>query len=236
MAWTDTISGYLFPSAGGSGGAGIGGMTIAWIILAIVLIMIFLGITVAIIIFVVNRYRYNMKIVVFKRVGKNIERVINDRAMAVRFGKGDQIIYLKKAKRHMPLPTIQAARNEYWYFVREDGEWINIAIEDIDIRMRELKARFLDKEMRYSRTALQKGLADRYQKQGFWEKYGVMISYIILTLILIVGVYLWINKMIDLQTKQNFGMQATSDVMVKADSIMARLNQICNVGGVKPAV
>ena len=63
-------------------------------------------------------------------------------------------------------------RRIYWYVIREDGEWIKFELEDIDQKMRKAGVHYLDKEMRYARTALEEALKERYDKPNFWKEYG----------------------------------------------------------------
>jgi len=45
---------------------------------------------------------------------------------------GDKLWYVPKAKKYIGVGSLQSAPNEYSYFEREDGEWINFEIPDID--------------------------------------------------------------------------------------------------------
>jgi hypothetical protein len=149
---------------------------------------------------------------------------------------GDSIFYLAKAKKYLPTPQIQTGRNTFWYAVRQDGEWINIGIEDIDLRMKEAKVFFLDKEMRYARVALQRNLKERYQKTSFWEKYGGMIAYIVL--IVITGVMMWLlfDKYLSIGGTLDSAMKTSKEVLVETKNILSNLDNIQSGGsGLVPA-
>ena len=142
---------------------------LAWFAIGILIA----GVVGVIVYLIIREWKFNKKIIVFEKVNGKPEITKRDKAMEVKLGEGgDTVFYLKKAKKHIPLPSIQTGRNIYWFGVREDGEWINIGMDDIDLAMRKIKARFVDKEMRYARVALQRNLKERYQKSSFLSVYG----------------------------------------------------------------
>ena len=152
---------------------------------------------------------------------------------------GDNVLYVGKFKKFLPTPSIQTGRNIYNYFIREDGEWINFGIEDLDNKSRELGAYFLDKEMRYQRAALQKNLRERHQKLSFMEKYGGMIVWITLILVIIVGFTLWMDKIIEI-TGTVDGMvetagQNTEAILKSVEGLVVKMDNVCGGSGITPA-
>lgn len=185
---------------------------------------------------IVRRKKFNKKIVIFEKIAGRFEPAKKDRAMEVKLEKtGDTTFYLAKAKKYLPTPTIQTGRNTYWFAVREDGEWINIGIEDIDVKMREVQAHFLDKEMRYSRVALQRSLQERYDKPGFWAKYGGLIAYI--SLILVTGIMVWLlfDKFIEIAGQVANVVKSADAVMEVSERVVGALDNICAGSGIRAA-
>ncbi len=180
--------------------------------------------------------KYNLKIEVFQKVSGRYERVAMDKAMIIKLGRGgDQIFLLKKHKKYITKGRLQIARNTYWYLIREDGEWINISIEDFDKKMRELKVNYLHEEMRYTRAALQKFLKDNYDKTSFLQKYGGLLAYSLLIIITGIFVFLIMGKGMDLMQTMNSVMETTKDVIETQKNILASLDNICSTSGLKPA-
>jgi len=207
---------------------GLGGVGFfAWLLIVLVVIVVM---TVVIILFILNR-RYNKKIIVFEKVGTSFVPQRRDRGMEIRFSTaGDTITYLRKHKKYIPNPTIQTGNREYWYFIREDDEWINFGLENLNEESRKVGAKFLDKEMRFARTSIQKGLKDRYETQGVWAKYG---SYIVaVSFVTLIGVFtylLW-DKWIDLAGTTKNAIDASVLVLERTDQILASLDNICSGG------
>ena len=142
-----------------SGGASF----ITWFI---ILILFIGGIGVATF-FILRRFKFKYRIIIWERVGSTYEPTRKDRAMELRFGQGgDTVFYLLKHQKYLPNPSLQTGRNTFHFYVRSDGEWINFQHTDFDEKQQKMGAKFLAKEMRYARTQIQKGLLERYQKPG----------------------------------------------------------------------
>lgn len=151
--------------------------------IGIFLLIIFLGILLAFVgVYVINLLKYNKRVKLFRKIGNNIELAFVDRAMFARVGiAGDYWCKLHKAKKILPRPRIQMERNTYWFYEREDGEWINFSLEDIDKKIG--KVNLVDEDMRLQRLGIQKNLNERFMKVTFWQRYGGMIISIIYVLI-----------------------------------------------------
>jgi len=139
---------------------------------------------------------YSQKIKVFAMMGKQPMLKYEDKARIIPVGyAGDKLFLMKKQKRALPPPTIQMGFKEWWYWEREDGELINIGLDNLDEIQRQLGIQFVDTDMRMQRLGIEKNLQFRLQKQSFWEKYGGMIAngifYVLVTLMLIVLFLQW---------------------------------------------
>jgi len=221
---TGIIKSFL-PKVGGAGKAILGWG--AWIIVIIIFsALIGFGVW-----FFIREKKFNKKIVVFEKIGNRFEPTMNDKAMEVKFSTGgDTIFYLRKSKKYLPNPRIQTGKRTYWYWIREDGEWINFGPGDFDADARQLHAHFLDKEMRFARTQIQKGLRERYDKPGFWKQYGTLV--LSLSFIALIGALTWMlfDKWIALAGATNAGVETAAKVMDKANQILSSMNNICQGG------
>ena len=98
-------------------------------------------------------------------------------------------------------------RNEYWFYEREDGEWINFQLADFDEEMKTAGCYFVDEDMRLQRLGIHKNLRDRLQKVTFWQKYGGMIMSIAFILVVTICFVVLFNKMYNMY--HNAGIMAT---------------------------
>jgi len=209
---------------------------LAWIAIIVVLGII-AGITTWI---VMTSRKFNKKIIVFEKVGGRYEQTGSYRAMITKLGdSGDTVLYIKKIKKFVPTPSIQTGRNVYYFFIRKDREWINAGIEDFDEKSREMKVYFLDKEMRYARASLQKNLRERYVKLSFLEKYGGLIVWTTLCVVIIIGFILFMDKMLEITGSIDSMMKTageeTEKVLQAVEEVTNKLDNVCGGSGYKPA-
>lgn len=191
------------------------------------IILIFGGIAIFIGYMMIQKKRFNKTINIFEKINGRIEHTSTDKAREMKIGRsGDSVFFLKRAKKALPTPTIQMGRRKYWYYIREDGEWINFGVEDIDAIMKLAGVHYLDKEMRYARTALEQGLKERFDKPNFWKEYGVMIASIGFIVILGVMMFLLFDKWIELASVTNEGVKTSGEVMKLARDILSAINNI----------
>jgi len=215
----------------------IGGSTIFTFITWVLIALIFIGLIGVVTYLIIRWMKFNKKIIIFERIDGQFKPTRRDKAMEMKFSViGDTIFYLRRHKKYLPTPIFQTGKRIYWYWIRDDGEWINFRPGDFDKDARRLGAKFLDKEMRFARTQVYKGLKERYDKPGFWKQYGLMIFSI--GFIVVMGMMTWLlfDKWIE-------GLAAVPEILDKleilldrADSILGKLDNIYSGGrGFQPA-
>lgn len=189
MAATDMLSGAFvekLPS----------GTTVVKFIIVFIVVIIVMGMLGYLIYLNLQKRKFNKKVVLFRKVGGKIIKVGEDLAAFERIGVGgDFWCKVRKLKKIVPRPRIQMDNNTFWFYEREDGEWINIGLEDIDLRMKEFSAYFVDEDMRLQRLGIQKNLQQRLQKLTFFEKYGAMLIFGFFVLIVTVCLILLFQRM-----------------------------------------
>lgn len=176
------------------------------------------------------KFRYNKKIIVFKKVGTEIIPVMEDKGWLTRVGgAGDTWMKTKSSKKTLPRPKIQMRKNEYWYYEREDGEWINFNLKDFDLEMKKAGISYVDEDMRLQRLGIQKNLEARFQQVSFWQKYGGMIMSLIFILVITVCFVILFKEMKDNWT---VGKEMASAVKDMAEQVR---NMRVSVGsGIQP--
>jgi len=146
----------------------------------------------------IQQKRWNKKIVLFKKVANRVIPTVHDKGMFERIGQsGDYWLKIQKMKKTLPRPKIEMGKDTYWFFEREDGEWINFEMADIDKQMKQAGAYYVDEDMRLQRLGIQKNLAQRLLKETFWQKYGTTIMLIIFVLIVTIALVVLFQKMTD---------------------------------------
>lgn len=183
--------------------------------------------------FVVMKKKFNKKVIIFEKVNGRFEPNVKDRGMLMRYGTGgDQVFYLKKLKKYLPVPELQTGRNTFWFFLRQDGELINFTPRDFDEQSRTMGAKFLDKEMRYARVSLQSHWKERYDKPKFWEKYGGLIVNLMAILIVMIFLFLIIDKIFDSLSKVESLIKTANEVQQTDLRVLSALDNICSQSGI----
>ena len=180
--------------------------------------------------FVVQRFKYNKTIVLYRKIGGKPIRALTDKGMFERVGSaGDFWCRLRKTKKILPRPRIEIGKDEYWYYQRKDGEWINFELEDIDETMSKAKIRYDDEDMRLQRLGIQKNLLSRFQKLSFWQKYGGMIMSLIFILVVSVMFIVLFKTMGDSWTQAGQMAEAVRDMANQVQQLSTRIG-----GGTTP--
>lgn len=207
---------------------------VAWLI-GVILLCIIAGVITWL---VVRRKKYNLKIVVFEKVGGNYQPTRKDVAREVRYGEdGTTIFYLRKHKKVLPRGTIQVGPRTYWYKIRDDGEWENVDAESLSDRKGDEKPNRLHRDMRLARTSIQRGHREQFEKKQSW----LAANWTIIAgvgFIAMVGImtFLLFDKWIDLAAAVSSSVENAGDVLVKAEQVVARLDVVCQGGpGYAPA-
>ena len=184
----------------------------------------------------INKRSYKYTIKIFEKVDGRYRPTVSDKAMERKIGTGgDTVFYIQKQKKIVPRPTIQTGVNTFWFAKREDGELINIGMEDIDLKMKEAQVYYLENEMRYARASLQKLNRDRNQKESFWAKYGNAILSIVFIVIVSVMLLLIASKLMQITGTIQGLIENSAKVMDKSAEILGSMDRICSNSGVVKA-
>lgn len=177
---------------GGFRGLGSIGSVLFWIFIAMLIMSAISGF----VIWMFLRRAYSEEVKIFGKVGGVPKLLSTDRGRFIRFGSaGDVLMHFRKNKKYQSPPTIQMGTNEWWFWKREDGELINIGLEDIDERMRRAGTYFVDTDMRMQRLGIQKNLEQRMIKQSFLEKYGGMIASLVYVIFVMIALVVLFTKL-----------------------------------------
>ena len=203
------------------GGLGIGGegvtSTIGTVFFWIFILLLVFGIVIGIVVFLIYRKLYSQNIFIFGRVGHHVALIDKDKGRFMRLGiSGDTLLKFRKLKKSVAPPTLQMGKNTWWYWRREDGEYINIRLEDIDEKMKKAGAYFVDQDMRLQRIGIERNLAMRMQQQKWWDKYGTAVMSIIMIVMITIALIVLFTQLTDVAKALDKASQSVGRV---ADNI-----------------
>ena len=104
----------------------------------------------------------------------------------------------------------------------------------MDIKMREVNLYYLENEQRYARASLQKLAKDRFEKEGFWTKYGNMILSIIFIVVISTFLLLICGKLMSIMGSVDQTIKAMPDIMDKLAKLLGAIDNACGKSGVVP--
>lgn len=188
---------------------GLGSSSFASILLVFVIAIIILGLIGFLIYWKSVKKAYWIKIHVFRLIGNIPTRVAVYDAREIAFGgAGDKLwkvagagMFAKlKTIKWLPVGKIQTAPREFWYYIREDGEWINFQMQDLNLKSREVGVKFVNEDMRLQRLATERLLEQRLMNKTFWEKWGTIVMTLIFFLVVsvcMVIMFFQFSKLVD---------------------------------------
>ena len=192
----------------GGGGSMFGG-SFAQVMLVFAIVVVILLLAGFLIFFFAVKKKYWIKIHVFRLIGNVPTRVAIYEATEVPFGRaGDKLWKVAgkgffgklKVLKWLPVGKIQSAPCEWWYYIREDGEWINFQMDDINKISRQAGVRFTNEDMRLQRLATERLLEQRMMEKTFWEKWKDTIMTVIFFLVIavcMVLIFYQFSKLLD---------------------------------------
>lgn len=180
---------------------------------------------------------YNKRIVVFENIaGAGWRKSFVDWGRLVKLGDGgEEVLFLLKKKVYRSAYGKKMDSNEYWFAIGQDGYWYNVVLGDLDSKMGILDIEPIDRDMRYMYVAIRKNIQDRYRKQSFMDKYGTHLFNAIFLVIMLVGVWLLVDKLIEAMNLINQTLKALPEIQQANREIVGALQNMCTASGVSSA-
>lgn len=180
---------------------------IAVVIAIVVMVLVLIGVLVYI---NVNKKNYWIIIKVWRLIGNTPTLVADYRAKEVPMGMaGDKLwrvapsnalLMAFKVIKWLPVGKLQSAPKEFWYWVREDGEWINFQMKDLDQTSKTMNIKFVQEDMRLQRLATDRLLEQRLMNKSFWDQWKdtiMLIIFFLVTAICMVLIFYQFGKIVD---------------------------------------
>lgn len=177
--------------------------------------------------FFISKLKNNKTAIVYKKIGNVPTKINTFKARSERIGSaGDFLFFIPKIKKILPDPELQTGRNEYSFYIREDGEWINFAMGDFDKQFKEANAKYVHDDMRLQRLGIQKNLKERLLKDSFWNKYGNHIISVLYILVIMVCLIVMFNKMEKAWDKASAMSIVVSDMAKEVGAVASSIDNL----------
>lgn len=203
-----------------------------------VIIFCILAVIAAIVTYIIiSRKTFNKDIVKFREVNGIARRVGTEKAKEIQLpGTSVRAFYLQKSKFYIPRPSIESSQDEFWFYIRNDGEWINVGLANINDELTKLGLNYDHTDMRMANAALKK-LVDKSYKKGNWVKeWAPYIGFGAIIIMLGVSGYLVMNESAKITTAAAGNVEALRDITIAMKDILSSANNIAQSSGVTEVV
>lgn len=212
----------------GSSGPGNVFFTNLGIIIAAIVIVI-IGVAV-----ITDRKAYSKKIIMFREINGIPVRSGSDKAREIILPfTSVRAFLLKKSKFYLPRPSIETGKDEFWFFIREDGEWVNIGIQNLNDDLRRLNLKYDHTDMRMANAALKKLVEKNYKKLNWLKEYAPYIAMGILILMLGIAGYLIIGEAERVTNGLQGSVAQMAEILKALENILLNMDQISVSSGVE---
>lgn len=169
---------------------------------AIIFILIAVVIVVGIGVFLyyskkLKKAHFKNEIPLFANINGKHSRVGIDQAKEVFIPDSNiSLFFLKNKKIYIARPTRAMGKNEYWYSISENGEWINFDLSTDPGEDTLAKANYDHRDTRYAYVNLKDIIKRNYKDKAiqWWKEYSHLITFIIVSFIFVGSCWLLLSR------------------------------------------
>ncbi len=185
--------------------------------------------------FIVKKTSYDKTIHIFEEVNGMAIPVGMDKAREIQLPNTSMRVFLlKKRGYYLPRPAKQTGINHYWYFVRKDGEWINIGLKNLNKELDLLNISYDHTDMRLANASLKKLVENNYKKTNWLKEYAPYIGMAILILLLGVVFFLILDKTGKVLGAVGSSMEANKELLIRSTDLLKAVDNVCTGSGIVP--
>jgi|TARA_Y100000310_G_scaffold97876_1_gene95546 hypothetical protein len=176
---------------------------------------------------------YNKKIHIFEEINGELVPVDDDRAMLMTIPETTvKVFFLKKNKIYLPEGIIKVGKDRYFYAIRNNREWVNFRLTNINKEMEEAGLDYDHTDMRYANTQLKKLIEKSYKKTKWWQEYRNEISVAILILMLTFSFWFLFGEMRDLVSQITGLIKEAKEVQRISGEAFSNIANLCSPSGI----
>lgn len=182
----------------------------------------------------VQKKHYNKEIHVWEEVNGVTAPMFDDKAREIVLPNTSVRAYLlKKMKIYLPRPSKQFGKGHYIFYIRKDGEWVNVLPSNINTDMVTLKLDFDHADMRLSNASIKKLVEKNYKKLNWIKEYAPYIAIGILILMLGITFFLLLNKASIISGQLVSGIKAQGETINALNEILKSLDNLKSSSGIE---
>jgi len=151
-----------------------------------------------------NKQSFNNKVPIFTSINGKHSRIGIDEAKEVFIPESNiSLFYLKGRKIYIARPTRAMGKNEYWYSISENGEWVNFDLSSEPEKDTLAVANYDHRDTRYAYVNLKDIIKRNYKDKSvqWWKEYSHLITFIIVSIIFVGSCWILLAKIGKLVTE-----------------------------------
>lgn len=181
-----------------------------------------------------NRKQYSNHIDIFTEIGGVTSPSGQDVAKEIILPNTSiRAFLLKKRGFFLPRPSIQTGKNHYWYFIRDDGEWINVGLANLNKEMKDLGLKYDHTDMRMQNASLKKLIDQNYKGSQWLKEYAPYIAIAILILILGIGGFLFMTGAKDVVSGLASAVKTQDETVREIGRLLSSAEKIYTTSGIR---
>lgn len=181
-----------------------------------------------------NKRSFNKTIVKFREINGVTRRVGIERAREVVLPNTSvRAFELKSSKFFIPRPSKETSENEFWFFIREDGEWVNVGLGNLNQKLKELGIKYDHTDTRMANAALKKLVDASYKKTNWLKEWAPYIGYAVIIIMLGISGYLVMGESAKVVGASAGNVEALKDIAITLNDILININNIASSSGVR---
>jgi uncharacterized membrane protein len=203
------------------------------ILVVFIIFVIVVGVAIISAYFFIKRARrkaYKNLIPMFLEVAGKIQRIGQDWGKELFIPDSNISLYfLKDRKLYIARPTRAMAKDEFWYKILENGEWVNFNLsshpEDNTLAL----ANYDHRDTRYAYVNLKDIIKKNYKDKAttWWKEYSGLITIVVIAIMMIASMWFFFwksGKMIEQMVPISNNMKEAANAMANAVRTSQSLN------------
>ncbi len=181
-----------------------------------------------------RKKQFNKKVHIFEEVSGQVIPVGTDTAKEIVLPNTSiRAFFLKKRKVFLPRPSIQTGTGNYWFFIRDDSEWMNIRPSNLNKELTELGFHYDHTDMRMANASLKKLIEKNYKKLNWIKEYAPYIAMGILMVFLGLAIFLGTFQANKAVSALSDTAKTNQEVASSLNSILVNTDRICAGSGIR---
>lgn len=179
---------------------------------------------------------WNKTIVKYREINGRTVRVGVEKAKEVELPNTSvRALFLKNSKVYLPRPSIESGKEEYLYFIRNDGEWLNVGLDNVNEKMAKIGLKYDHTDMRMANAALKKLVDRSYKKTNWLKEWAPYIGFASIILMLGIAGYLVMDKAAEVNSSAAATVDVLGDITESMKSILISIDNIQSSSGARSA-